>query len=198
MMADTERKWYVLRVRYRQGQQACDELHRSNIEFYYPPRQVKRIIRGRIRTVTEPILPSLIFVHAGRQQIDSFFEEQPLRYMYARYFRDKTLLDKDDAGKNRPVVVADRDMDNFIRVTQVEISASDIGAGLLGKNDKINYKPGDPVRVIMGPFVGVEGRVARVKGQQRVIVELPGICKYATSYIATAYLEPVNHIPLVR
>lgn len=48
------------------------------------------------------------------------------------------------------------------------------------------------VRITRGPYKGVEGRVARINGQQRVVVEIPGICRYATQYVATLLLEPVE------
>lgn len=45
------------------------------------------------------------------------------------------------------------------------------------------------VRVMDGEFAGVEGRVARVSGQQRVVVEVEGVCLIATAYIPSAVLE---------
>lgn len=44
------------------------------------------------------------------------------------------------------------------------------------------------VRVIKGAFEGVEGRVARVTGQQRVVITLEGLCIVATAYIPSAFL----------
>ena len=45
------------------------------------------------------------------------------------------------------------------------------------------------VKVIEGPFKGVEGRVARIAGQQRVVVSLSKIGLISTAYIPTAFLE---------
>ena len=55
-----------------------------------------------------------------------------------------------------------------------------------------HFKSGDRVRVIEGAFRGVEGRIARAAGQQRVIVELEGLCLVATAYIPTAFLRPIS------
>jgi transcription antitermination factor NusG len=45
--------------------------------------------------------------------------------------------------------------------------------------------------VIEGAFAGVEGRVARVMGQQRVVVSLTKIGLVSTAYIPTAFLQKV-------
>jgi hypothetical protein len=46
--------------------------------------------------------------------------------------------------------------------------------------------------VIEGLFKGVEGRVARVAGQQRVVISLSGIGLISTAYIPTAFLRCVD------
>jgi transcription antitermination factor NusG len=53
------------------------------------------------------------------------------------------------------------------------------------------FQGGDRVRVIGGQFVGVEGRVARVAGEQRVVVELQGVCLFATAYVPSAFLQKI-------
>ena len=51
-----------------------------------------------------------------------------------------------------------------------------------------HYKSGDVVRVIAGDFTGVVGKVARVAGQQRVVVEINGLCMLATAYIPSDFI----------
>ena len=55
-----------------------------------------------------------------------------------------------------------------------------------------HYKSGDCVVVVDGLFRGVEGRVARVAGQQRVIVTLSKIGLISTAYIPTAFLKKME------
>lgn len=45
------------------------------------------------------------------------------------------------------------------------------------------------VKVIDGEFKGVTGRVARIAGQQRVVVEISGLCLVATAYIPTDFIK---------
>lgn len=49
------------------------------------------------------------------------------------------------------------------------------------------------VKVIDGEFKGVTGRVARIAGQQRVVVEISGLCLVATAYIPNGFLETVQN-----
>jgi transcription antitermination factor NusG len=52
-----------------------------------------------------------------------------------------------------------------------------------------HFKGGETVRVIEGLFKGVEGRVARVAGQQRVVLSLSNIGLISTAYIPTAFIR---------
>jgi hypothetical protein len=48
------------------------------------------------------------------------------------------------------------------------------------------------LRIIEGQFKGVMGRVARISGQQRVVVEVKDVCLVSTAYIPSAFLEVVK------
>lgn len=53
------------------------------------------------------------------------------------------------------------------------------------------FKQGDHVKIIEGEFCGVEGKVARWHGQQRVAVIIEGLCTIATAYIPSCYLKVI-------
>lgn len=55
-----------------------------------------------------------------------------------------------------------------------------------------HFKSGEKVKVTDGLFKGVEGRVARVSGQQRVVVSLSQVGLVATAYIPTAFLQIIE------
>lgn len=186
-----DKKWYVLRARYGQGKRACSCLQENGIDVYYPLYKTKKREDGKLKTIVRPLLPCFIFVHSTIDDLNKIFVNTPLLYQLARYFRDKTKNDN-VSGKNPPLVVGDKHMNNFQKVVSVAIGEGDKGAGLVRENNRVNYsyKIGDMVRVIGGPYIGVVGKVARINGQQRIVVEIPGVCRYATQYIATPLLEP--------
>ena len=69
-------------------------------------------------------------------------------------------------------------MDNFIHLTSIENSHI-----IPVTSENIKYKLGDEVVITEGEFKDIRGRVARIAGQQRVVVELFDGCLVATAYI---------------
>ena len=47
------------------------------------------------------------------------------------------------------------------------------------------------VKVIGGEFEGVIGKIARIAGQQRMVVEVTGLCLVATAYIPSMFIERI-------
>ena len=54
------------------------------------------------------------------------------------------------------------------------------------------FETGQYVRIIGGEFQGIEGRVARWHGQQRVAVIIPGLLTMATAYVPSNFLEIIS------
>lgn len=57
---------------------------------------------------------------------------------------------------------------------------------------RCHFKSNDQVRVKAGEFEGFVGRVIRVAGQQRVALEIKGLCYLATAFVPSAFLEKVE------
>lgn len=75
-------------------------------------------------------------------------------------------------------------MTSFIKATSTESEHVRIVSP-----EQCKFKTGDTVKVIAGEFEGVVGKVARIAGQQRVVVEIEGLCMVATAYIPNGFLE---------
>ena len=97
-----------------------------------------------------------------------------LRVSYGRMFIAKEIID----AHNVEV------MDNFIKLTSIKNPHI-----IPVTSQNIQYKLGDHVIVTEGNFEGIQGRVARIAGQQRVIVELFSGCLVATAYIPKEAME---------
>lgn len=76
---------------------------------------------------------------------------------------------------------------NFTKLTSVDSEHIK-----LIEPEHCHYKSGDKVRVVEGDFAGVVGRVARIAGQQRVVVEINGLCMVATAYIPKSFIHRIN------
>ena len=181
---DHNKKWYVFRATYGRESKAFTYLESKGFEVYLPQRWIVRQIGGAAKRIKEPLLPNLLFAYCSLEQAETIIKHTA-DLQYLNYYYNHLLTEPD--GKNPPLTIKYEQMMNFIAVTSVpneHIRVVDV--------DKCHFKSGDKVRVTNGTFIGVEGRVARISGQQRVVVEIEGLCARATAYIPTAFLEKVE------
>lgn len=179
-------QWYVLRATYNRVEKELDTLKTKMTYIYLPKRFILKQAGLKKKRQWEPLLPNMIFVYSSRYVIERMFREHRELAHY-RFYRDKTQEMNDYDGKHPPIVIPYNEMINFIRLTSVENEH----IRLVG-SEHCHYKSGDRVRIVDGDFVDVEGRVARIAGQQRVVVEMRGICLVATAYIPSAFLEKIT------
>ena len=177
------KQWYVLRVSYSRAEKANELLKAKGIETHLPLHTIYKEVNGKPKKQRIPLLPNFLFVNTTLSVLQSFLKSSPdLSFIsfYYDHFNKKT------DGKNPPLVVPKESMDNFIKLTSID----DEHILLI---DEVNgtYKQGDYVRIIDGQFKGIEGRVTKITGQKRVIVELPGICSIATAYIPKGFIMPM-------
>ena len=150
-------KWYAIRVTYGRERKFCEALEEKGFETFVPA------------------VSNLCFVHTLKDDLDGYMagmgEACPARYIW-------------DRATRRPIVVPDKAMDDFIRISRIiadeALYLEDLGSKL---------REGQKVRVKNGPLAGVEGVVMRVKRSRRVVVELPGLMAIATTYIRISDLE---------
>lgn len=178
------KKWFVLRATYGREFKAYDFIVKDHTEAYLPVCYVMRFHHGKKKRVLASLLPNFLFVYATPEKIEEYVKRTP-ELSYLSYYYNHFKVG--NYGKNPPLTVDYEDMINFIRTTRVQNEHI-----RLVESEHCHYKSGDRVRVIDGDFAGVEGRVARVAGQQRVVVEIPGICLVATAYIPSAFMELIE------
>ena len=176
-----EKKWFVLRITYHREQKAKDFLDDNGIENYLPLTHTLRTINGRQRRLTRPLLPNILFAYAAPDQIDRLLKT-PSTPSYITYYYDHFHLGND--GKNPPLTIRHDEMTNFMRLTSLDNEHIK-----LVRPEQCHWRSGDLVRITDGNFKGICGRVARVSGQQRVVVELHGVCLVTTAYVPSAFIE---------
>ena len=180
--SETE-QWYVLRVSYGRAEKANEILKAKGIETHLPLHTVYKEVDGKRKKQRVPLLPNFLFVHTSLSIIGLLLKSSPdFRFIY--FYYDHFNMKSD--GKNPPLVVPANSMENFIKLTSIDNEH-------ILLIDEVNgtYKQGDYVRIIDGQFKGIEGRVTKITGQKRVIVELPGICSIATAYIPKGFIMPM-------
>ncbi len=179
--------WFVLRATYNRVKAALEKANKNGIKTYVPMHYVQKVIAGKKKRIQQPLLPSLLFVYATREQADDLVKktiDEPISFI--KYYLDKTLpLELN--GKHPPLTIPCNAMINFIKATSTDSEHVRIVTA-----EQCHYKSGDIVRVIAGDFKGVVGKVARVAGQQRVVVDISGLCLVATAYIPTDFIEIIK------
>ena len=174
------KQWYVLRVSYGRAEKANDLLSAKGIETHLPLHTVYKEVDGKRKKQRVPMLPNFLFVRTTLSILESLIKSSP-DFHFITFYYDHFNTKSD--GKNPPLVVPANSMENFIKLTNLD----DEHILLI---DEVNgtYKQGGIVRIIEGPFKGIEGRVTKITGQKRVIVELPGLCSVATAYIPKGFI----------
>ena len=177
------KQWYVLRVSYGRAEKANELLKAKEIVTHLPLHTIYKEVNGKRKKQRIPILPNFLFAKTTLSVLQSFLKSSP-DLSFITFYYDH--FNKKSDGKNPPLVVPKESMDNFIKLTSID----DEHILLI---DEVNgtYKQGDYVRIIDGQFKGIEGRVTKITGQKRVIVELPGICSIATAYIPKGFIMPM-------
>ena len=174
------KQWFVLRVVYHHEQAANDWLEELGIDTYLAMHDAEKEMNGKKKRVREPLIPNLLFAHATKKEIVPALAAPGNAYL--SYYYDHFRTDAD--GKNPPLIVPDKQMDNFIHLTSIDNDHI-----LFVDRSQCHFKSGDHVVVTDGDFRGIEGRIARVSRQQRVVVELDGIGCITTAYIPKAFLR---------
>ena len=193
---DASKQWFVLRVSYGRIIKAKAFVETKGFECYVPMRYKEVRKQGKKRIITEPLLPSFLFVHATAEQVETLLYEIKVSTNESRnllsYYFDHTSQRQDNPDRNPPLTICDEAMNNFIRLTSIKNPHI-----IPVTTEIIQYKLGDIVIVTEGDFKDIHGRVARIAGQQRVIVELFVGCLVATAYVPKEAMREEKSITLL-
>ena len=189
---DASKQWFVLRVSYGRIVKAKAFVEAKGFECYVPIRYKEVKKHDKKRIITEPLLSSFLFVHAAAEQVDSFLQDKnikaPENKALLSYYYDHTSHCENSPTKNPPLVISDAAMDNFIRLTSIHNPHI-----IPVTSENIKYKLGDEVMITEGDFKDIHGRVARIAGQQRGVVELFEGYLVATADIPKDAIKIINY-----
>ena len=180
-----QKSWYVFRASYGREDKASDYIVEDGTFVYIAKRFARKSVNGKQKKVLETLIPNLLFVYTTKEKAEEYIKNTPALSYLTYYYNHFEL---DDDLKNPPLTVSSKEMENFIIATcnkSEHLKFVD--------ESQCHFKSGETVKIIDGGFKGVEGRVARVSGQQRVIVTLTNVGLVSTAYIPTAFIEHINN-----
>lgn len=181
---EQKQQWFVVRALYSQGAKLAERLRQDGFQVYMPTILKLERSAANARPVPKevPMLPSIVFLKTDAL---TFYDlcHSNLQYFSPYYNHFHQNLD----GRDLYLVVPDSQMANFMLLTSTRNEHL-----LAVSRDQFRFKSGEYVRVTDGEFKGVIGRVARIKGQTRVVVEIEGVCFVASAYIPSSFLEKLS------
>ena len=172
--------WYVLRVTYQREIAASKYLDEIGVKNYVPTVRVRKTNEKGVTIgwKTDPLVHNYIFIN------DSYNNILTIKQGKLDYLR--FVMGKDDNGINSvPQYVPDKQMEDFIKVVQAK------GSKPVDLN--IDLREGDRVRVLTGPFVGLEGVFVGVdnRHEKRVVVRIEGIAAHASPALKSSEVEKI-------
>ena len=174
-------QWFALRTTYGRELKAYQYLISQGLTAFCPTIKRMKIIGGKRYEIEESRIPNIFFVHGTFDEVKSFVYDNInlpyLRFYYSHRHNGHRL-------ERTPVVVPDEQMQDLMRVCNVESANTIVQSGNIEK-----FVDGQMVRIIDGPFAGITGRVAKYKGQQRVAVIIDGLVTACTAYVPSAFLK---------
>ena len=179
-----EKKWYVFIASYGREDKAFDYLVEDGTYTYIAKKLVERFIRGKRERYFKSLIPNLLFVYTTEKKAEDYIHNTHDLF-YLSYYYDHFKFNNEH--KNPPLVIPSNEMKLFIQTTSNRNKHL-----LFVKSSQCHFKSRDLVKVVDGPFAGVEGMVARVAGQKRVVVSLSHLGLISTAYIPEAFLRRIN------
>ena len=165
-------QWYVLRAVFKSELRVRDALRRAGFRAYVPMRWEIMVSGGRKLRRLVPAITEFVFVYSTAEAITDFKS----RCRDTVYWLTRPSL----SGNRRyeKIVVPDKAMDDFIRLTQQrELSVTYF------RPEEIPLDKGDRIRIHGGVFDGVEGVMMKVKGkrEKQLLVNIPDLAVAAVS-----------------
>ena len=151
-------------------------LDEAKIENYIPMRPEVRTYRGKRARIMVPAIHNIIFVHSDRERLQSVKTSVSyLQYMTRR-----------ECGKNLPIIVPDKQMEDFITVS----SQPDENKIYFDLNE-VKIVEWTRVRLHGGPLDGIEGKFVKLSGKRdrQVVIQVGNLVAVAVSVAKTDYLE---------
>ncbi len=166
-----EPRWYACYTRARHEKQVESLLAQKGLESYLPTVPQLRQWKDRKKLVVWPLFPSYVFARFTLRDVHNVLVVPGV----------STIVRTD----GRPTPIPDEELANMRRFVDMVAET-----GVVPEVRPL-IQEGDWVRIVDGPFLGVEGRVVERRGRRRVLVGLGAIGQGIEVDIATQLLKVI-------
>ncbi|MBO7562321.1 MAG: KOW motif-containing protein [Bacteroidales bacterium] len=131
-------------------------------------------------TIQKPLVASLMFIRCTESFLKTLKHNHLSEFTYyTRY------ADKDRVLQKVPAIIPDDQMHAFIWLTSEDNSLQYLG-------EPKDIKLGDRVKVIDGPFKGLEGHVKRIKKDRKFVITIGSIAAFVIEGITHKMLQKLE------
>lgn len=143
-------RWYAVYVKSRAEKKAQVELQYKKIESFLPLQRKLRQWSDRKKWVEMPLIPGYLFVRVSRKEYDLTLQS-PQIVSFVRFEGTAATIP-----------------DNQIEYLKLMLKQDNLDIEITRET----FEPGQIIEVIAGPLIGVRGKLVRIKGKNKVAVEL--------------------------
>lgn len=150
---ETEHRWFAIHTRFKSEKLVADQLQKKGISAYVPLRTNIRVYGGRKRKSEIPVISCYVFV-------------QIVQAEYVPVLETENVLAFVRSAKNL-LAIPEAEMNNLKRI------ALDADLDWTATPERI--QEGQPVTITAGSLAGMQGKVVRIDGKDKFVVELETI-----------------------
>ena len=177
----SDKQWYVVRASYGREDFASDHIVEDGSFTHIAKHKVRKMVNDKQRKVIKSLIPNLLFVYTTADKAEEYTKDTPAMPYLSYYYNH---FETNNNHKNPPLTILCREMENFIFAT-----CNGSEHLMFVSKAQYHFKGGETVLVTDGLCKGVEGKVARVSGQQHVIVSVTNVGLISTTHIPTAFIQ---------
>ena len=142
--------WHAVYVKSRAEKKAQTELEFHDIETFLPLQRKLRQWSDRKKWVETPLISGYLFVKTSRKEYDLILQTNNV-VSYVRF-------------EGKAAVIPDYQIEYLKLMLKQDNSEVEISREKL--------KPGQMIEVIAGPLIGLKGKLQKIKGKNKVSLEL--------------------------
>ena len=165
-----EFNWYVVKTTARSEKRVHERLRKDGYETYLPLLKTVKIWSDRKKKVTQPLIPSTLFIKTSRDNLHDVYPYQGV----------SSILNY----LSKPAVVKEHEINNLRILLQQEAE---------GELETIEQlQEGETVQVTRGPFQGLIATAIQTEQKFRVVVELHSMGTGFVVNVPKSYLRKVK------
>lgn len=176
-----DQKWYVLRCHSMSAAKVCAALDGLEIEWFQPYSEAIVTENGRKVKRKVCLMKDYVFVHSTKDRLTELIEGKRI----AAWF----YYDLCHRVHHEPLFVRDKEMEDFMRVsTEYDRNPQ------VHRLEDMNLIAGTRIRILNGPFQGVEGTYIQLKrgARKEMVVKLSNFLTVSVKLTSDELVEVLD------